>query len=126
MTDDERLRQQMAQIGSRYLARTLAELPQMQELLNSVLSGSPAMLKDLERIAHKIHGSGAMFGFDTLSDHACEVEHLAGFLGKGDRAEQFSNLSEHELHDRLRDSVAKLEEVTRAAAKERGVELNVP
>jgi HPt (histidine-containing phosphotransfer) domain-containing protein len=125
MTDEERLKQQMAKIGSRYLARTLGELQRMQELLNAVLSGSPAMLKDLEHLAHKIHGSGAMFGFDTLSDHAGQVEHLAGFLGKGDRAEQFSNLSEHELQDRLRDCVAKLDEVTRAAAKERGIEPNV-
>ena len=128
MSDEERLKQQMAQIGTRYLGRTLGEMQRMRELLQSALNGSPALLKDLEHLAHKIHGSGAMFGFELVSDQAAQVEHLAGFLRKGDGPEHFNEhfktLSEQQLHAQLRDSVAKLDEVTRAAATERGIELN--
>jgi HPt (histidine-containing phosphotransfer) domain-containing protein len=128
MNDEDRLKQQMAQIGTRYLGRTLGEMQRMHELLQSALNGSPAMMKDLEHLAHKIHGSGAMFGFDLVSDHAAQIEHLAGFLHKGEGPEHFNErfktMSEQQLHTELRDSVAKLDEVTRAAAKERGIELN--
>ena len=124
MSDQERLTQQMAQIGSRYILRTLGELQRMQELLQNVLSGSPAHLKDLEHLAHKIHGSGAMFGFDRVSDHAGEIEHIAGYLHKGEGPEHLKALSEEQLHSQLRTSVAKLDEVTRAAAKDRGVDMN--
>jgi HPt (histidine-containing phosphotransfer) domain-containing protein len=124
MNDQERLKQQMAQIGVRYLSRTLGEMHRMEELVREVLNGSPAMLKDLEQLAHKIHGSGAMFGFELLSDHAGEIEHLAGFMARREDDERFKNLSEQDLQQRLRDSVTKLDKVARAAAKERGIELN--
>jgi HPt (histidine-containing phosphotransfer) domain-containing protein len=124
MNEQEKLQQQLAQIGARYIARTISEMPRMHELLNLSLTSSPAMLKDLEHLAHKIHGSGAMFGFDTLSDHAAQVEYLAAFLAKGEGLEQFRNLSEQDLQQRLREAVIKLDEVTRAAARERGIEMN--
>jgi HPt (histidine-containing phosphotransfer) domain-containing protein len=124
MSDEERLKQQMAQIGGRYIARTLGELQRMNELLHSALNGSPALLKDLEHLAHKVHGSGAMFGFDSLSDTAGEVEHIAGVLGKGEGPEQYKHLSETELHERLRAAVAKLDAATREAATERGIDVN--
>ena len=121
MNEQEKLQQQLAQIGTRYLTRTISEMPRMHELLNLSLTGSPAMLKDLEHLAHKIHGSGAMFGFDTLSDRAAEVEHLAASLAKGAALEQFKGLSEQDLQRRLREAVVKLDEVTRVAAQERGI-----
>jgi HPt (histidine-containing phosphotransfer) domain-containing protein len=124
MSDEERLKQQMAQIGGRYLVRTLGEMQRLRDLLHSVLNGSPALLKDLEHLAHKIHGSGAMFGFDAVSDHAAEIEHIAAVLAKREGPEQYMNLSEVELQGRLRDAVAKLDDVTRAAARGRGVDVN--
>jgi HPt (histidine-containing phosphotransfer) domain-containing protein len=124
MSDENRLQQQMAQIGVRYLGRTLGELQRMHELLHSALNGSPAMLKDLEHLAHKIHGSGAMFGFDALSDTAGEVEHIAGVLGKGEGPEHYKALSESELQERLRAAVAKLDAATRKAATARGVNVD--
>jgi hypothetical protein len=124
VNEQERLKQQMAQIGSRYIGRTFGELQRMQELLQEALGGSPAMMKDLEHLAHKIHGSGAMFGFDRVSDQAGEIEHIAGFLHRGQGPEHYQRLSEAELHTRLRECVLKLHEVTRVAAMERGVDVN--
>jgi HPt (histidine-containing phosphotransfer) domain-containing protein len=124
VNEQERLRQQMAQIGSRYIGRTFGELQRMQELLQLALGGSPAMMKDLEHLAHKIHGSGAMFGFDRVSDQAGEIEHIAGYLHRGQGPDHYQRLSEEELHTRLRECVGKLYEVTRVAAIERGIDVN--
>jgi HPt (histidine-containing phosphotransfer) domain-containing protein len=124
MSDEDKLKQQMAQIGVRYLTRTLGEMQRMHEVLHSAVNGSPAMMKDLERLAHKIHGSGAMFGFDGLSDNAGEIEHIAGVLGNGEGPEQYKSMSESELHQRLHSAVAKLDAATRQAATERGIDLN--
>jgi HPt (histidine-containing phosphotransfer) domain-containing protein len=124
VNEQEKLKQQMAQIGSRYIGRTFGELQRMQELLQQALGGSPAMMKDLEHLAHKIHGSGAMFGFDRVSDQAGEIEHIAGFLQRGQGPEHYQRLSEQELHARLREGVVKLYEITRLAAIERGIDVN--
>jgi len=125
MNEQDRLRQQMAQIGARYIARTAGELQRMRELLQQALGDAPAMMKDLEHLAHKIHGSGAMFGFDRVSDQAGEIEHIAGVLQGRQGPERFQNMQPDELHARLREGVEKLVEVTKLAAQERGVDVNV-
>lgn len=78
MQDDEKLNQQIADIAVRYIKRTLGELGQLRESLQAIRAGDADACKQLERLAHKIHGSGAMFGFDAISDHANEIERLAG------------------------------------------------
>lgn len=124
MNEQERLKQQMAQIGARYIARTWGELQRMRELVQHALGDSPAMMKDLEHLAHKIHGSGAMFGFERVSDQAGEIEHIAGFLQRGEGPEQFRSMNPQDLHRRLHDAVERLIEATRSAAQERGVDVN--
>lgn len=84
MSDEEqRLQRQIADIGTRYLVRTLGELPQLRALLCDARDGTPDALKSLERMAHKIHGSGAMFGFEEISERAEDLERLAA-AGSGD------------------------------------------
>jgi chemotaxis protein histidine kinase CheA len=126
MHDEEKLRQQMAQIGTRYLTRTLGELHRIRELAAEIQSGSSAQLKDLEHAAHKIHGSGAMFGFDQVSERAGEIEHIAGYLARREAPEHLHGVSDDELRRRLGESVAKLEELTRSAARDVGIDTNVP
>src|SRR5262245_4392109 len=76
MTDDrERLARQMMEIGNRYLRRTLGELDKLKQLVAA--ANDAATLKEIEHLAHKIHGSGAMFGFDAVSARAGEMETLA-------------------------------------------------
>ena len=78
MQDDEKLRQQIADIAVRYIRRTQGELVQLREMLAAIRAGDVDAQKQLERLAHKIHGSGAMFGFDTISERAHEIERLSG------------------------------------------------
>ena len=65
-----------------------------------------------------------MFGFDRVSEQAGEIEHIAGVLHRQQGPEHFLTMSIDELHARLRDAVHRLTEITRAAAQERGVDVN--
>jgi HPt (histidine-containing phosphotransfer) domain-containing protein len=121
MHDEDKLRQQMAQIGGRYITRTLGELQRIRDLSALVQSGSSTELKELEHAAHKIHGSGAMFGFDHVSDRAGEIEHIAGYLARREGPDHLLGVSDDELRSRLGEIVNKLDEVTRAAARQLGI-----
>ncbi len=67
---------QLSEIGERYLKRTLSEMSDLGNLLAQAEQGEAAALVGIQQLAHRIHGSGAMFGFDALSDAAGSVEHL--------------------------------------------------
>ena len=124
MDSQEKLRQQMAQIGNRYLVRTLGELEKLKELIGEAVGGSNTVLREVEHLAHKIHGSGAMFGFDAVSDSAGVIEHAAARLSGRDAAAEYSSLSDAELRRRLDEGVTQLEAVTKSAAQKCGVDVN--
>jgi HPt (histidine-containing phosphotransfer) domain-containing protein len=124
-SDEERLRQQMASIGARYLTRTLGELTRIGELASQAQAGSATAMRELQRAAHKIHGSGAMFGFHEVSERARTVEQLADYLAGGDGPEHLRALDQDELRLRLAAAVAQLDQVTRMSARNLGIEANV-
>lgn len=81
---EDELRQRLADIGKRFLARTLGEVDQMDQALADVRRGDHAKLGQIQRIAHKIHGGGGMFGFDGVSEHAKTIEMLAADASSAD------------------------------------------
>jgi HPt (histidine-containing phosphotransfer) domain-containing protein len=109
MQDDEKLRQQIADIAVRYIKRTQGELGLLRETLAAVRTGDADASKQLERLAHKIHGSGAMFGFDAISEHAHEIEKLAG---SGER--------DADALAKIEQSLQALETEVEAIAKQQG------
>jgi HPt (histidine-containing phosphotransfer) domain-containing protein len=113
MSDDERMQQQIAEIGGRYLRRTLSELPQMRALLERLVrepAQAAGLMQEIERMAHKIYGSGAMFGFDLVSGCAREVELVAGHRS-----------CDAESIEVLRARITALEDEVRASASTRGI-----
>lgn len=110
MNENDQLQQQIADIGTRYLKRTLGEIEELRTLLQAAHGGSDDAVVQLGRMAHKIHGSGAMFGFDTVSERAYDIERLAreGRIG--------STLADIDA------KVAALEEEVRRQARSRGVQ----
>lgn len=110
MQDDEKLRQQIADIAVRYIKRTQGELGQLRDALAAIRAGDAGAQKQLERLAHKIHGSGAMFGFDGVSERAYEIEQLAR-QGSGEDA-----------CERLGAAVDALADEVRRQAHARGVQ----
>jgi HPt (histidine-containing phosphotransfer) domain-containing protein len=108
--DENKLQQQIADIGTRYLKRTLGEVGQLRAYLEQARSGSADALKEIERMAHKIHGSGAMFGFDAVSERADELERIAAQAGR-DRG----------LLQSIEGSIAALESQVQQDAQVRGI-----
>lgn len=109
--EENRLQQQIADIGTRYLRRTLGELAQLHTHLEQARSGAADAVKEIERMAHKIHGSGAMFGFDAVSERADLLERVAA-EGRGDS----------EFLQRLESGIAALEAQVKQDAQTRGIQ----
>jgi HPt (histidine-containing phosphotransfer) domain-containing protein len=63
-------------LGAKFLHRTRAEASVLHELIERVHRGDAGVIPELEHLAHKIHGTGATFGFAAVSNCAREIEHL--------------------------------------------------
>jgi HPt (histidine-containing phosphotransfer) domain-containing protein len=77
MTDgEEQLREQVKVLGEKFLVRTEGQITTLREQLLRVRAGDREAMGVVQELTHKIHGSGAMFGFADLSDRAGEIERL--------------------------------------------------
>jgi chemotaxis protein histidine kinase CheA len=104
------MQEQMAAIGDRYLRRTYGEIERLKELLAQLRSGSPDAVRNIELITHRIHGSGAMFGFDEVSEQARRCEELCA-----------AGAADPELASKIEASLQALEARLNEAARARGV-----
>jgi len=77
MNNEDEMRVKFAAIGARYLARTANEIGQLEKLVGQLSTGGPATIKEIEILSHRIRGSGAVFGFASLSEAAGGIEMLA-------------------------------------------------
>jgi HPt (histidine-containing phosphotransfer) domain-containing protein len=109
----EHLQRQMAEIGNRYLRRTIGELARLREIVARLGEGAQDLYEELEHLAHRIRGSGAMFGFDALSEQAGLVEKIAS-----ERTLDPPRLQE------LQQQIATLEQMVLEAARSRGIEVS--
>lgn len=111
MDEHDTLQQKMMELGNRYLQRTLGEVTRLRDLVEAARGGQGSAVKDIEQLAHKIYGSGSMFGFDAVSEHARMLELLAG-----------ENAGGPAFIERLESYAASLEERVRSAARLRGMQ----
>jgi HPt (histidine-containing phosphotransfer) domain-containing protein len=77
VSDQEQLRSKLSEIGLRYISRTLGEIDQLRAFSEAAAKGSTESLRDLGTLAHRIRGSGAMFGYHAISKCAEAIELLA-------------------------------------------------
>jgi HPt (histidine-containing phosphotransfer) domain-containing protein len=71
---------QLERLGPAFRQRLARDREQFVTLLNAVGgadAGAPAALRELEVFAHKLHGTAAMFGHETLGAAAGELEAAA-------------------------------------------------
>lgn len=64
------------QLAGQYLQRTREELVLLRVQLPRAREGDASALLEIQRIAHRINGSGAMLGFSAISQHAEKVERM--------------------------------------------------
>ena len=64
---ERQLREQVAALGVKFLQRTRDQATALRELLVGLSNGDESVLAQMQELSHKIHGSGAMFGFEEVS-----------------------------------------------------------
>ena len=107
MDDRDELQQKSADLSRRYIQRTAGEMAGLRDLIAKVRAGNAAALQDIEHLAHKIYGSGAMFGFEPVSEQARELELAA------------RDVIDPQMLDRLQAHVDVLEQRVRTALNAR-------
>ena len=68
------LQAQLSALSTQFLDRTRGQVGQLEQMVERVGRGESAALLELRAISHKIHGSGAMFGFPGISEPAGRIE----------------------------------------------------
>jgi chemotaxis protein histidine kinase CheA len=61
-------------LALRFLERTVLEVQALHQLLERAAGDSAAVLARVMRVAHSIHGTGAAFGFDAVSESGGALE----------------------------------------------------
>lgn len=80
----EELRAKMVQIGGRFLERVSKEILQLRGMIDAAAGGDLTIVREIETLAHRMHGSGAMLQFNEIADRAGELERLAAsFVASG-------------------------------------------
>ena len=78
------LRAKMAQIAGRYLERVIKEIVQLRALVDNASGDKLDVVREIEALTHRMHGSGAMLHFDEISGHAGQLERMAAaFVASG-------------------------------------------
>jgi two-component system OmpR family response regulator len=80
---DDPVQAHVDSLASRFLERTRGEVIRLRELTASVRPGDQAVLGEIVRVAHSIHGAGALFGFPSVSALGADVERLVEELMTG-------------------------------------------
>jgi HPt (histidine-containing phosphotransfer) domain-containing protein len=68
------LHDRLAELGLRYLRRTAGEVRQLRTCVVQAQAGNAEEWTTIAQIAHRIRGSGGMFGFDLVSEAASDIE----------------------------------------------------
>jgi HPt (histidine-containing phosphotransfer) domain-containing protein len=109
MDERDELQQKIADIAGRYIQRTAGELAGLRDLIAKVRTGNIAAVKDIQQLAHKIYGSGSMFGFEAVSEQARQLEVAA------------RGTIDAQMIDKLELHADALEQQVQAALRARGV-----
>ena len=78
-----------------FITRARKDATRLREMLGRAVDGDLTALGEVERIAHSIHGTAAMFGYPRVSDCGGVIERLA------ERAIGAAAQAEHGTHSRL-------------------------
>jgi HPt (histidine-containing phosphotransfer) domain-containing protein len=112
------LSEQVKVLGEKFLQRTAGQILVFQEQLARLAAGDCSVLTPITEVAHKIHGSGAVFGFATLSECAGRLEELSiRMTGESRSAEAATCL---EWSEQLKRELAQLSEELHAAVMSAG------
>jgi two-component system, OmpR family, response regulator len=106
---ESRVRVEVDLLTASFLQRARSDVTSLAKLIKLALDGEYSVFKEIERVAHSIHGSGAMFGFPEVSAAggaiARKAEGLKGNVVRGLACESADLLHLLELSDQLAQRV---------------------
>ena len=100
------MRVRMRELAGQFLQRCLVDMGSSRDLITRLRGGDAGAFKELERVAHRISGTGASFGFATLSTGAGCIERLA-------QGQSGSSTPDQESTARLAERINGLEQEIR-------------
>ena len=71
------MRERIKQLAGEFLQRCSRDAMLLRALLTRLGNSDAGVLKELEHLAHRICGTGASLGFESLSTCAAAIERLA-------------------------------------------------
>ena len=84
----EELQAKVAMIAGRYLDRVSREIEQLKTMVDNAAGGDLAVVKEIEALAHRMHGSGAMLHFEEISGSAGELERMSAEFASTGKVDQ--------------------------------------
>jgi hypothetical protein len=84
----EELQAKVAVIAGRYLDRVSREIEQLKTMVDQAAGGDLAVVKEIEALTHRMHGSGAMLHFDEISGLAGELERMSAEFASTGQVDQ--------------------------------------
>ena len=87
-TSPDELQAKVTVIAGRFLDRVSKEIEQLRALADKAAGGDLAVVKEIEALSHRMHGSGAMLRFDEISGTAGELERLSAEFASTGQVDQ--------------------------------------
>ena len=100
----DELQAKVAVIAGRYLDRVSREIEHLKALVDNAAGGDLVVVKEIETLTHRMHGSGAMLNFDEISGLAGELERMSADFATTGQVDQPRMLP---VLQRLQAAVAK-------------------
>jgi two-component system OmpR family response regulator len=69
--------EKIASLSDTFLSRTAGDVVRLEEIIARIRHGERSLLPEVERLAHRIHGAGHLFGFPNVSASGAAIERLA-------------------------------------------------
>ena len=99
------MRERINQLAEQFLQRCSQDVGSSRGLLIRLRAGDAGAFKELEYLAHRISGTGASLGFESLSACATAIERLA-------EAHTGNTTPDQKVTERLTEYTARLETET--------------
>jgi CheY-like chemotaxis protein len=115
----EAVEEEVKALYEAFLTRTRTEAATMRDLVARSVAGDRSALTQLEKMTHRIHGTGAVFGFNAISDCAEVIERMAERLLATDAAASapLDPQAARELQARFGQLVSEIESAAVAAGR---------
>jgi two-component system OmpR family response regulator len=76
--DESAVQAHVGSLAESFVQRARGDAVRLRKLIGEAQHGNAAVLAEIERVAHSIHGAAAMFGFPAVSESGEAIERLVG------------------------------------------------